>query len=116
MSEMIWRLCRIALWAAASFALVMAVLPHPLQISPSDKAQHMLAFATLTLFASLGYPRAFPTRIAVALGVFGALIEVVQAIPALHRDADIRDWLADMLAVGVVLAIVAIGRRVRRNA
>ena len=36
----------------------------------------------------------------------GALIEVFQAIPALHRDCDWRDWLADTLAVAGVLLVL----------
>jgi len=42
-----------------------------------------------------------------------ALIEVVQAIPALHRDSDVLDWLADTAACGVVLLLVH-WRRSRR--
>jgi len=31
---------------------------------------------------------------------------VLQAIPVLHRDSDIVDWIADTTAVAVVLSIV----------
>jgi len=31
---------------------------------------------------------------------------VVQAIPALHRDSDILDWIADTVAVILVLMAV----------
>ena len=37
--------------------------------------------------------------------IFGALIEVAQSIPALHRDCDILDWAADTTAVMVALAL-----------
>jgi hypothetical protein len=40
------------------------------------------------------------------LSLFGAFIEVVQAIPELHRDSDVLDWLADTVAVAVVLLLV----------
>ena len=40
------------------------------------------------------------------------MIEVLQSIPALHRDCDIRDWIADTVAIAVVLLIVgALSRR-----
>ena len=86
----------------------MAVVPHPPQVpgEPNDKVQHIAAFATLALLGSFAYPRTALTRLLVGLSVFGALIEVVQAIPALHRDSDVLDWLADTLAVIVVLLIV----------
>ena len=42
----------------------------------------------------------------VRLSLFGAFIEVVQAIPALQRDSDLLDWLADTAAVAVILLLV----------
>ena len=106
-----WRASRSAraiFWAAACFAFVMAIVPHPPQLpgEPNDKVQHIVAFATLALLGSFAYPKAALTRLLVGLSVFGALIEVVQAIPALHRDSDVLDWLADTAAVMVVLLIV----------
>jgi VanZ family protein len=44
------------------------------------------------------------------LSAFGALIELIQLIPALHRDAELMDWAADTAAAGAVLLIVAIVR------
>jgi VanZ family protein len=106
-----WRASRTArsiFWAAASFAFVMAVLPHPPEIpgEPNDKVQHIVAFATLAALGSFAYPRIALLRLLAGLSLFGALIEVVQAIPALHRDSDVRDWIADTVAVAVVLLIV----------
>jgi len=40
------------------------------------------------------------------LMAFGALIEMVQAIPQLHRDSDLLDWLADTGAALAVFVIV----------
>lgn len=95
-------------WAAAGFAFVMAVLPHPPNIpgNPSDKVQHIVAFATLALLGSVAYARVSTLRLLVGLSLFGAFIEIVQAIPALHRDSDPLDWLADTIACAVVLLAV----------
>jgi VanZ family protein len=106
-----WRASRSAralFWAAACFAFVMAVLPHPPQVpgEPNDKVQHIVAFATLSLLGSFAYPRTALLRLLAGLSLFGAFIEVVQAIPMLHRDSDVLDWLADTVAVVVVLLIV----------
>ena len=100
-------------WAAACFAFVMAVLPHPprLPVEPNDKIQHITAFATLALLGSFAYPRTSLVKLLVSLSLFGALIEVVQAIPMLHRDSDIFDWIADTAAVAVVLLAVDWWRR-----
>ena len=45
------------------------------------------------------------------LSAFGALIEVLQMIQVLHRDADVRDWIADTAAIVVATLIArAFGR------
>ena len=87
------------------FALVMALLPHPPQVpgNPSDKVQHVAAFATLGLLGFYAYPRLSVLRLIVALSLFGAFIEVAQAIPAIRRDSDPLDWIADTLACLVVI-------------
>lgn len=102
------RAARAIFWAAACFAFVMAVLPHPPQLpgEPNDKVQHIIAFATLAALGSFAYFSASIVRLLVGLSLFGALIEVVQAIPALHRDSDVVDWIADTAAVLVVLMII----------
>ena len=99
---------RLLFWAAWTFSLVMAVLPHPPKIPghPSDKLQHIAAFVTLTLLGSWAYPRIKPLKLLLLLSLFGALIEVVQAIPALNRDSDVLDWVVDTLAVAIALALI----------
>ena len=86
----------------------MAVLPHPPRIpgNPNDKLQHVTAFVTLALLGSFAYPRTALAKLLVELSLFGAFIEVVQAIPALHRDSDVWDWAADTAAVAVALLVV----------
>jgi hypothetical protein len=104
---------RLLFWAAAIFAFVMAVLPHPPRIpgEPSDKIQHIAAFATLAMLGSWAYTATAPWRLLLRLSLFGAAIEIIQMIPALHRDADVLDWLADTIAVLVVLALIRTLRR-----
>jgi hypothetical protein len=106
-----WRASRWAraiFWAAACFAFIMAVLPHPPQVpgEPNDKVQHVIAFATLAMLGSFAYPATALLQLLLRLSLFGAAIEVVQAIPALHRDSDVLDWIADTAAVAVVLLLV----------
>jgi len=99
------RLPKLLFWAASAFTFVMAVMPHPLQLpgSPSDKVEHIVAFLTLAGLSAWAYPRSSRVRLLVGLSLFGAAIELVQAIPALHRDSDVVDWLADTVAAAAML-------------
>ena len=91
----------------------MAAVPHPPEVpaEPNDKVEHMIAFATLAMLAAFAFPRTALLRLLVGLSLFGALIEVVQAIPALQRDSDIKDWAADTVAAGLILGLVWWRRR-----
>ncbi len=102
------RLAQAAFFAAALLTLVMASLPHPPHVpgSPPDKLQHMLAFATLAALGLVAFPRVRPMLLLLGLVGFGALIEAIQAIPALNRDSDIMDLMADAAAVIIVGGIV----------
>lgn len=112
------RAFRLLFWLTVVGCVVMALLPHPPKTpidGAGDKVEHMLAFATLAGLASFGFTRTPLFRLGERLSFLGALIEVCQSIPALGRDCDIRDWLADTLAIAVVLAIVALSRRPPRS-
>ncbi len=100
---------RLAFWAAALFSLYMAWLPQPPQVpgTHGDKVQHILAFGTLAVLASLAYPRVSLVLIGVALSAFGAAIELIQTIPAISRDGSFADWVADTGAAAVLLMLVA---------
>jgi hypothetical protein len=104
---------RLLFWAATIFAFVMAVIPHPPQLPghPSDKIQHILAFLVLATLGRWAYPKVRKREQLLALAGFGALIEMVQAIPALHRDSDPYDWVADVAAAFTVFVIVWLWRR-----
>ena len=89
----------------------MAIDPKPpgLDIDKfGDKFEHMLAFLVLTSLAQLGFRQTPRWRIAERLSFVGAMIEVVQSIPALHRDCDIRDWIADTAVIVAVTAVSAL--------
>ncbi|WP_341208288.1 hypothetical protein [uncultured Sphingomonas sp.] len=105
-----------ALVVATVFAVGMALMPHPVPIvEVGDKWQHMAAFGTLTLLSVLAFPDGSLLRIGERLSFLGAMIEVLQSIPALHRDCDIMDWVADTTIIVAVLVVVRIGRGARRR-
>jgi len=88
----------------------MAVLPHPpvLPGEPSDKLQHIFAFLVLAVLGRLAYPETKKRVLLLGLMAFGALIELAQAIPVIHRDSDPLDWLADTAAALTVFVVVAV--------
>ena len=74
-----------------------APVPAPLG---SDKIVHFTAFAALAFpLARTGRFGLLPVFIGAA--AFGGLIEIIQ--PSFNRNADFKDWVADI--VGVVLGI-----------
>lgn len=78
----------------------MALVPKPPEFpgQPGDKVQHMIAFFTLGAVAAAGWRERTVLPLFAGLAAFGGAIEMFQAIPALHRDAELLDWLADMAA------------------
>jgi peptidoglycan/LPS O-acetylase OafA/YrhL len=94
----------------------MAVMPHPPKMPghPSDKVEHVVAFLVLAALGRWAYPETRKRVLLLGLSGFGALIEIVQAIPILHRDSDPSDWIADVaasLAVFVLISLWAHGKR-----
>ena len=87
----------------------MALLPKP-PATPMDqfghKFEHLLAFAVLTSIASLGWPHSKRWRMFLLLAAFGAMIEVIQKLPMLHRDSDWFDLVPDTLAIILAFVIV----------
>lgn len=98
-----------AFWLAVALTLFFALVPQPPQVLPltSDKVQHALAFAVLSVSCLLAYPGLARLPMFLALAGFGGAIELAQTIPALNRSGDLLDWLVDMAAVAVVLPVAS---------
>ena len=86
----------------------MALLPRApaLPLEQGDKVMHMLAFMTLGALAVAGWRERSALAIFAALAILGGAIESFQAIPALHRDAEWLDWIADMAAALAAIVLV----------
>jgi hypothetical protein len=100
-------LCAIAFAAALGLTMIMALLPQPpeLPVALSDKTQHATAFAILAGLGACAWPRRL-AQIAVVLIIIGGLIEILQMIPLLHRDAEFADWATDVAATLATLLVV----------
>jgi VanZ family protein len=115
----------VAIWIAAASAIA-GTLWFSLAAAPgaerflfgSDKAAHAVAYAVdtlLLLFAVVwrpGRPQALVAwTVPIVLGVatLGATIEFLQATAG--RDADLRDWVADLIGIGVAALVFWLLRR-----
>jgi hypothetical protein len=104
---------RAAFVVACAFTLFVALTPpeaHPLQILPWEKANHLLAFCALAMLGVIAAPRLPLLAMAAGLVGVGALIELLQALPIIHRDPALSDVGIDAAAIVVVLAPVALLR------
>jgi hypothetical protein len=111
-------LCALAFAAALGLTLVMALVPQPPELLPmavSDKVQHAIAFAILAGLGACAWPRRL-AQIAVVLIIIGGLIEILQMIPVLHRDAEFADWAADVAATLAALLVVLMSQGKRASA
>jgi hypothetical protein len=115
--EHVRRFAKPLFWLALLFAYVAAIMPadEAPKIAASDKVEHMIAFFTLAVLARLGFRAASAVKVAILLAVFGAFIEVTQTIPALHRDGNVADWLADCAAIAAGLLIATLALRLIRH-
>ncbi len=102
-----------------SAVLIDALLPstHAVEIFKWDKANHLLAFITLSLLARIIWPRSNVVVTLLLLAGFGASIEILQALLGFGRDADWRDFVADVIAIMIGSAaaspVMALLRRLR---
>ena len=77
----------------------------------SDKWEHSLGYALLTLWFTGIYPKASYFRIGLAMFALGVAIEFAQGAMGLGRQADPRDVFANSMgiATGLLFATVGIG-------
>lgn len=78
---------------------------------PWDKANHFSSFLVLTVLAGCGWPRLTGWRMAAIMLATGIGIELVQGLPAVGRDADVRDVVADMVGFIPGWCLLVLGRR-----
>ncbi len=97
-------------WLLTILVLVNAVMPSP-GVDPgflNDKQLHVLVFVALTLWFAGIYERRNLGWLAVAMAVFGIVIELSQALVA-ARDASLGDWLADLAGIAIAVGLVLVG-------
>jgi VanZ family protein len=108
------RRMRLALYGAAVLILSYMALA-PTEDVPGaelvwDKAEHAASWAVLTL-AGLALSTKRRWAIGVFTIVFGAVIEVLQALMPFGRDGNVADWIADLLGVAAAYMIWMLAQR-----
>lgn len=85
---------------------VVALLPGGVALpgNPGDTIQHSVAFVALTFAFRMAWPGVAWIHHFSLMVALGGAIELVQLVPALHRDPGIGDWLVDVAAILVTLA------------
>jgi VanZ family protein len=78
---------------------------------PWDKANHCFAFLVLTVLTGCGWSRLTAWRMAAVMLAAGIAIELVQGLPAVGRDADVWDVVADMVGFALGWRVLVVGRR-----
>ena len=84
----------------AGFALIPVTLPAG--APGSDKLHHFVAFASLVFPCAVMFPRALIIVVPGAI-MLGGLIEVIQ--PAVGRQKELMDFIADTCGVGIGLVL-----------
>jgi hypothetical protein len=93
-------------WLSAGSVVFLAVVPGPLgQVIASGFQRHFLAFLILPALARATWPRVDAIKLLLAFAAFGAAIEGAQQAMQLGREAEWSDWLNDLYATMLSLAV-----------
>ncbi len=103
--------------AAVVFTLWAALSPgdDSAGLIPWDKAKHFIVFYGLTFLATIALPKSRFWKIGLALLGFGVAIELLQALPVIHRDCDIFDVMADVCGIGFYFGPVVVNQWLKDN-
>ncbi len=106
-------LLAIVFWLVLGLATILFLIPSKdLSIDVldwSDKAQHIVAFATLMVLGMAAYPQAI-SRMFAGLLIYGAAIECIQSMTG-WRSGDFLDWVADATGVLLIRMLLIVWRR-----
>jgi hypothetical protein len=106
-----WSACA---WGAAAAVTAVCLWPRPpASPLPSDKLDHLAAFAVLAVLLACG--RRHPWAWVLGVGMWGGVIELGQGLTGRHGD--LLDWYADLAGAalgGLLLAVPPAGWLHRR--
>ena len=107
----IHNVARAGFWLGVALLLVLGLLPaHVAPSLPEDKLQHFAGFLALGVLG-IGWVTKRSLPMVAALAILGGAIEVLQAVPAIGRDAELADWIADLAGIFTAWALVSSANR-----
>jgi VanZ family protein len=94
-------------WTLVACVIVVSLIPGQKlpDVGVSDKVEHALAYAMMTLWFTGVYSRTSYLRVALGMFVLGVGLEIAQALLPFGRQMDILDVVAN--SIGIVLGIAA---------
>ncbi len=107
---------RLVLLVAALCVFGVALLPAPIEepvLFGVDKLKHIAAFLVLTVLARAGWPSVRLWILALGLTGFGVAIELAQGLSGWGRTASLADVIADLIGLGLGVALIDGVRRLR---
>jgi VanZ family protein len=108
------RLWLVSGWILVVGAIIASLMPSdrlPTLGGISDKTEHIVGYAVLSLWFAGMYPRSRYPAIGVGFLVMGIVIEGLQGAMHLGRQADLIDVYANTIGIvsGLVLALIWLG-------
>lgn len=101
-------------WCLVALAVTLSLMPSTAlpKVGLSDKIEHAIGYAALTIWFAGIYPRSRYLLIAIALLVLGVAIEFAQGAMGWGRVSEVRDVFANACGVtaGIVAALLGLGR------
>jgi VanZ family protein len=93
------------------FGIVLTTYLLLIEMSPSkaawtytDKIEHAMGFFLLATSARMGFPDSART-LYLGLAFYGALMEVLQGLLTVTREASVYDWFADVIGIFLCVAL-----------
>ena len=100
---------RLLFFVGIAVLLWATLTPASDAVQINDKIAHCLAFLMLAVAGLRAWPHS-PVALVVGLLFLGAGIELVQALPFIHRDANLLDWIADAIGIGIAVCTEIVAR------
>lgn len=94
-------------WVFVALALFFCLVPGgiPGTSRVNDKVMHITGYLALTIWFTGIYPRSRYAAIALSLLAMGILVEILQGVMHLGRQAELRDVYADAVGIAIGLAV-----------
>lgn len=104
--KLIFIICLVVL----TYLLLMEMAPANEVVIYKDKLQHIVAFGGVTFWGLLAFQQHAKT-VMLVLGVYGALMEVLQGLFTLTRQPSVYDWLADVVGILLAWGVIVLWQR-----